>query len=542
METTVTMSSNMVAAGTKVLGAAAQSATQTVERKVPAMPQWMPRTGRTSAFVLWEDALRDVLPTMGMRRDDVYEEPPPRPNANTLSRESLDLWSRAMEEYQATGTMLFEIVRPSLDLDGPWAGQDIRLIQGWKRDGVKDGRSLVRWALSFTDRSSIAGQMRLVKQINAATLSAAATVFDLSEHLANLWELWLALGTSSRDAPASFFRQLIISLPTAPEGPLVKMRSWLVDLVEDGLSPLLHDIDSEQGLLARMVKYATSHGLEDKPVPSLSAMQSGAPPGGEYRDKDKDKDRDKDKDKDKEKKKCNECRAFACKKPGGKCICKWDSTFDLSAITNTGKRQYVELMRAYNKMHPTKSLANVSVKVVREEVDKGKGDSNKRTGNMAYLTSVSAVLGDEVSSVSELDAWLTAHDSEPGGFYVLGDTSGEGVLKFEVVEDETLATEPATDAVLNAMSSSSKSSTCSSLSARTAGEVTETELEMAKLKTELATRQQALENSQARVLVLEQETASFKLTPSIAAAPIETQRPNPQRLIRRQSCHHGRST
>ena len=68
METTVTMSSNMVAAGTKVLGAAAQSATQTVERKVPAMPQWKPRTGRTSAFVLWEDALRDVLPTMGMRR------------------------------------------------------------------------------------------------------------------------------------------------------------------------------------------------------------------------------------------------------------------------------------------------------------------------------------------------------------------------------------------------------------------------------------------------------------------------------------------
>ena len=76
------------------------------------------------------------------------------------------------------------------------------------------------------------------------------------------------------------------------------------------------------------------------------------------------------------------------------CICKSNSTFDLSTIGSDSKRQYVELMRAYNKKFPNKSLANVTVKVVREALDKkpgekaGTGDS----GKMAYLASVSSVL------------------------------------------------------------------------------------------------------------------------------------------------------
>ena len=98
----------------------------------------------------------------------------------------------------------------------------------------------------------------------------------------NLWEYWLALSSSDRDAPAPFFRQLVISLPTSPEGPLIKMRSWFVDLVEEGVSPLLRDVDGAGGLLARLVKYSASHGLpEVQPPPALNAFNpGGAPPGG----------------------------------------------------------------------------------------------------------------------------------------------------------------------------------------------------------------------------------------------------------------------
>ena len=515
----------MVAAGSNILGPISLSDnSQTAGQKIPLIPMWKPRSGRGPAHVLWLDGLHDVLPKLGMRRDDLHAPPPERPAGHTLCAESLVWYERALDQYHREGTELFDAVRPSLDLDGPYAAQDIRLIQKWKDEyGRKDGRALVRWALSFVDQSSVAGQIKLVKEMSQLALPGTASLYDLSEHLMNLWECWLALATSDRDAPASFFRHLLLSLPVHPEGPLVKMRSWLVDLVEDGVSPLLRDIDGERGLLARLVKYADSHGLKDVQPPALTALNpGGAPPGGGDNTKG-----------DKEKRLCNECRAFACKRQNGKCICKSNSTFDLSTIGSDSKRQYVELMRAYNKKFPHKSLANVTVKVVREALDKkpdektGTGDS----GKMAYLASVSSVLGDEVSDVGELDAWLKANDSDPSGMYAMG-TSDEGVLKFEVVEDDTLSMNVATGSSLLAMasalpndlpmeasgSSSGTSSGVAGQSTRTAPEVTGTELELVQLQQRLAAQEAAYRDANARVLMLESRAANAATTPGPAFA------------------------
>ena len=514
----------MVAAGSNILGPIHSDNSQTAVHKIPLIPMWKPRGGRGPAHVLWEDGLHDVLPKLGMRRDDLHAPPPERPSGHTLCAESLHWYERAMDQYHREGTELFDAVRPSLDLDGPYAAQDIRLIQKWKDEyGRKDGRALVRWALSFVDQSSVSGQIALVKQMGQMALPGTASLYDLSEHLMNLWECWLALATSDRDAPASFFRHLMLTLPVHPEGPLVKMRSWLVDLIEDGVSPLLRDIDGERGLLARLVKYADSHGLKDVQPSTLTALNpGGAPPGGG------DKTRG-----DKDKRQCNECRAFACKRQDGKCICKHNSTFDLSTIGSESKRQYVELMRAYNKKFPNKSLANVTVKVVREALDKkpdektGTGDS----GKMAYLASVSSVLGDEVSDVSELDAWLKANDSDPSGMYAMSD-AGEGVLKFEVVEDDTLSMNVATGSSLLAMasalpndlpmegsgSSSGTSSGVSGQSTRTAAEVTATEIELAQLQQRLAAQEAAFHEANARVLMLESRVADAAAAPGPAFA------------------------
>jgi len=93
----------------------------------------------------------------------------------------------AVDQYQAEGTVLFETVRPSLIIDGVYASRDIGLIQTWKNGAVKDGRSLLRWALSFVDRSSLTDQMRVVSELHAKKLSPSATLFEMSEHFLGLY-------------------------------------------------------------------------------------------------------------------------------------------------------------------------------------------------------------------------------------------------------------------------------------------------------------------------------------------------------------------
>jgi len=39
--------------------------------------------------------------------------------------------------------MLFDLLRPTLDLTGPHAELDLRRLKNWKRDDRRDGRSLL---------------------------------------------------------------------------------------------------------------------------------------------------------------------------------------------------------------------------------------------------------------------------------------------------------------------------------------------------------------------------------------------------------------
>ena len=102
--------------------------------------------------------------------------------------------------------------------------------------------------------------MQLVSDISGAKLSAKATQFDMSEHVSSLWEMWLELSNSDRARPASFFRQLLMSMPTEPECPVVHVRRWLVELLDKGESPLLFNLDGDSGLFAKMVAFGASLG------------------------------------------------------------------------------------------------------------------------------------------------------------------------------------------------------------------------------------------------------------------------------------------
>ena len=63
--------------------------------------------------------------------------------------------------------------------------------------------------------------------------------------------MWLALSSSDRNMPNSFFSILLISMPTVPECPVVHVRRFLVDLLNRGQSQLLSDIDGDNGLFVK---------------------------------------------------------------------------------------------------------------------------------------------------------------------------------------------------------------------------------------------------------------------------------------------------
>ena len=117
----------MVAVGSEKTGTAAQTATAQAATAA-TIPRWTVRDGRGTAFALWEDSLNDALPRLGLRRSNILEQPPTRPSGSSLSAESLKLWTEAVEYFQNEGTALFDIVRPSLIIDGPYAMQDLRRI------------------------------------------------------------------------------------------------------------------------------------------------------------------------------------------------------------------------------------------------------------------------------------------------------------------------------------------------------------------------------------------------------------------------------
>ena len=68
-------------------------------------------------------------------------------------------------------------------------------------------------------------------------------------------------------------------MPTEPECPIVALRRWLVDVFDRGDSPLLIDVDGENGLLSKIVAYGESLGVRDV-RPSLHLLQTGGREGG----------------------------------------------------------------------------------------------------------------------------------------------------------------------------------------------------------------------------------------------------------------------
>ena len=147
----------------------------------------------------------------------------PQASALALTRESYGLWLDAVEQYQIEGTALFNAVRPSLPLTGAYTQMDVRAISQMKSEtsAVKDGRALLRWALDFVNKSSLSCQMQLLEELNKKKINSQADMFQFSDHMVSLYEMWLQKEGSKVDEPADYFQRLLASIPFEHAGPFL---------------------------------------------------------------------------------------------------------------------------------------------------------------------------------------------------------------------------------------------------------------------------------------------------------------------------------
>ena len=148
-------------------------------------------------------------------------------------------------------------------------------------------------------------------------------------------------GTNIKE-PAEYYQRLLMSMPTEPECALVRVRSKITDMIEES-SPILRDLDGENGFFARIKNYADWQGVKGD-AESQVKKEGQFPKLGDLHAMQEAADQ------------CAMCRSWICRKLDKNCICQYDSTFDIEKIPPGPKKEFVELNRDYSKENPGASL------------------------------------------------------------------------------------------------------------------------------------------------------------------------------------------
>ena len=241
------------------------------------LPQWSPRSGRTAEYQKWQAACKLALESYGIF--DVNIEPPTwgelyarcpdlehRSPQTSEEHEELRRFLAVMAYWHETNNIVFELVQPSLVLDGLHLESDIRKINTFSSFDVgmsqvaKDGRRLLQWAESFASVATVKAQTDLIKTLDVS-LSPNSNLSQLEEHcqrMFNSWQLIQGNEPNKRSCLNMFYMKLLGSLPTSPDGnPIVSVRKWLADKYSEH-SSLLDDADNT---LAAIVSQAELYGI-----------------------------------------------------------------------------------------------------------------------------------------------------------------------------------------------------------------------------------------------------------------------------------------
>ena len=263
---------------------------------------------------------------------------------------------------------------PSIIIDGSTHLQDQRKINLFVKGACADGCGLVLWARAFADLTGLDEQASLLHKVVTAKLRAGSTCEQLRAHASLMLERWACIEKSDRAAPYPYYKYLHASMPALPAGEhLVTVRTWLGERMEslnDGNNePKFADPDDGiDALVKRAAFLGVPAGTAERAGAMLNLLSDELPalvsacdecddqgdavhamqaPGGGGARKSSQKKRFKPAEND-----CPFCDAGACfaNKNGGasKCICRWNSTFDLKKLESSNAR-YVKMARKWHE-------------------------------------------------------------------------------------------------------------------------------------------------------------------------------------------------
>ena len=222
-----------------------------------ALPLYRPRSGRNDQSVAWETQLKRVCKLIGIPYEEATKPPPDNTPHRypTKSKEERDAaYAYELSEYQRKYTALHDIVEPSLQISGLHYHADRRKLDRFARDGLGDGAGLISWVRSFADVSDPTAQAKIQLDFQSARLKSGSNLYQLELHCAQMLERWLMLQHVDHSHPMSYYQQLLVSLPTEPDGAkLPQLRVWLAGKIEDmrlGDSVGMLDPDDGNMLLA----------------------------------------------------------------------------------------------------------------------------------------------------------------------------------------------------------------------------------------------------------------------------------------------------
>ena len=373
----------------------------------PVLPRWQPRSGRTNEFIKWYDALVSLEQDKDFVLDEqqpCYEQVVTLANQTatpfTPTTKDFEMIAKAGAWWQDQSNLFFDVIKASLVLDGPHLERDLRKISSFVSHKSKDARSLRAWAISFADLSSLDSQVDLRSKLDGMKLKAGSDYATLEKHCRDYWASWshVAGNTANRDGLGTFYMQLLATLPSQPEGAhLTSVRKWLADKITES-SPILMDADDT---IDTLLKYATVIGLPKATTKTIDTRAQATwidhskapyPPVQSVHALSALKES-----------KCDFCDCYSCtsRDRGGimNCICRFDSTFDLSRTQfSDATKAYILKLREYHKEHPN--------------VDTLKGVKFKR-GDAPSLNAL-ITMDDIINGGEKYEAWLRdldVHDS-----------------------------------------------------------------------------------------------------------------------------------
>ena len=381
---------------------------QLTTEKAFSIHRWRPRAGLDEHHPLWKAGVRRLFAAYDLTEEELFTAV--AQCRAILSGTTTVAWSHDLAEalrqaalldasisrWQAVNTSIFWHVLASVDLASSHSPTDMRYIETLYSKRLADGVGLLRYLHRFADTDDGRVQRQL-KQSVGRPLAPPLTRARLHHHCEQLFQRWQLISGNDPARLASlvdYWAELQATLPTAPVASAseLMLSSWLAGqtavprgTVLDTLhySPAFRSYDSG---VSELIEHARALGVppgdaiarsalvylgpdgqlvlgddcldcdaDGGESSALNAIGGGAPPGG----------------KGERGNKCTFCPAWSCKsdQQGGpaNCICRWDSTNDLTLLT-PGARRYVLMARRYHEAHKdTVTLKGVEFVVKRPD-------------------------------------------------------------------------------------------------------------------------------------------------------------------------------